>query len=166
MNAFKSLYISLIRSRSEYCSPVWSPHCKYQCENLERVQKSFLKYLCFKSGTNYGDLGYDGACVHFNLPPLSKRRSVLDVSCLHGLISGKYHCSYLLSQLPFYVPRRTLRTPILFYVPNARINLRKFSFVPRVTRAYNSFTTNPHVDIFMSASSFKTAVSRHFYNTL
>lgn len=48
--AIKLLYVTLVRSRLEYCPPIWSPYQSTLSERLERVQRKFLKFLSFKSG--------------------------------------------------------------------------------------------------------------------
>lgn len=42
----KSLYISLVRSRLEYCSLIWSPYYDIHSNRIERVQKCLQRSLC------------------------------------------------------------------------------------------------------------------------
>ena len=43
----KVLYNAYIRSCLDYCSSVWSPNSKCWIDKLERVQRKFVKHLCF-----------------------------------------------------------------------------------------------------------------------
>ncbi|CAB4013539.1 RNA-directed DNA polymerase from mobile element jockey [Paramuricea clavata] len=65
------IYISFIRSRIEYASPVWSSIPKSLSDILESVQKRALRIA-------YPDLLYDEALEISNLQYLSTRR---DISC-------------------------------------------------------------------------------------
>ncbi len=65
------IYVSFIRSRIEYASPVWSSLPNSLIDLLESVQKRALKIA-------YPGLTYEEALVTSNLQPLSIRR---DVSC-------------------------------------------------------------------------------------
>ena len=65
------IYVSFIRSRIEYASPVWSSLPNLLSDLLESVQKRALKIA-------YPGLTYEEALVTSNLQPLSIRR---DVSC-------------------------------------------------------------------------------------
>lgn len=46
--ALKTLFTSLIRSKLEYNSVVWSSYIKYQTQCLDNIQNRFLRYLAFK----------------------------------------------------------------------------------------------------------------------
>ena len=50
-----TLYNSYIRSRLDYCSPVWSPNAQYLIDKVERVQRKFLKHLAFQNRMRYDD---------------------------------------------------------------------------------------------------------------
>jgi predicted ester cyclase len=64
------IYISFIRSRIEYASPVWSSIPKSLFDILEYVQKRALRIA-------YPDLLYDEALEISNLQYLSTRRDIL-----------------------------------------------------------------------------------------
>ncbi|CAH1383593.1 unnamed protein product, partial [Tenebrio molitor] len=48
-----ALYFSLVRSRLEYGSIIWSPYYVTYTNSIESVQRKFLKYLCFKEDGIY-----------------------------------------------------------------------------------------------------------------
>ena len=51
----KTLFTTLVRPHLEYASQVWSPHQKYLIQRIERVQRKFINYLCWKSGIDYSN---------------------------------------------------------------------------------------------------------------
>ena len=102
--SLKTLYCSLVRSKLEYCSPVWTPIYKVDLEMLEKIQKRFLRTLEFKVGHRHIIGDYSWVMHTFNIPPLSVRRRVYDACVLHGLINGRIDNPHLLSELSFIVP--------------------------------------------------------------
>ena len=53
--AKKRAYVALARPHLEYCSPVWNPHLKKDCDKLERVQEM---------GRTLGILPVGPPCIH------------------------------------------------------------------------------------------------------
>ena len=47
-NCLKVLFNSLVRSKQEYCSLIWSPHVQHQSDQIERVKNKFLKIISYK----------------------------------------------------------------------------------------------------------------------
>ena len=44
-----TLYKSTVRPLLEYASPIWSPSADKYIDELEKVQKKLVKYLCYKN---------------------------------------------------------------------------------------------------------------------
>ena len=51
--AKKVLYVSLIRSKLLYCSPIWRPHLLTDIKALEDVQRRATKYILNNYDSNY-----------------------------------------------------------------------------------------------------------------
>jgi hypothetical protein len=163
IKVIKTLYMSLVRSNLEYCSLVWNPWQTNSVDKIERVQKKFIKYLCFKSNKQYLSSKYGELCTYFNLPPLRDRRKVADLCFLHKCVHSNIDSAYLTGEIPFNV-QRTLRSNATFRVPYSRINVRKHSFLPRVLSLLNTIVKEcPTIDIFNSFRVFKTTISKRLY---
>ena len=80
-NVQLSFYNTLVRSKIEYASPLWSSSHRCDIILVESVQRSFTKYV-FK----YTDISYENRCKTLNLLPLSYRREVNDTMVLFKLI--------------------------------------------------------------------------------
>ena len=93
-----TMFTSLIRSRLEYCSTIWSPSAKNMIESIERVQSKYLKFLCFKFRSSY-DISYDALCKKFELQPLDLRRNVCDLVTFNKILTNKLECSPLLASI-------------------------------------------------------------------
>ena len=156
--AIKSIYIALVRSILEYCSVVWSPHQKSSIDRIERVQRKFIKFLCFKEGMEYNADNYLNLCSHFKLSPLFIRRQVLDLCFIHKCVNYITDCPDINSSFTFFVPPRRLRSSDLFRIPNHRVNLSKYCFSSRAMSLLNS-VYRFDIDLFTSLSAFKTQVS-------
>ena len=77
--AKKRVYVTLVRPHLEYCSPVWNPHLKKDCDKLERVQKQATRwaYCQWDCHTYTWSHTYEKACKHLKLKTLESRRMML-----------------------------------------------------------------------------------------
>lgn len=156
-----SLYFTHVRCHLEYCSVVFNPWQKTWIEEIERVQRKFVKFLCFKFGHPYDGQRYKQICSSLGLPTLHSRRAYLDAMFLHKCAIFTYNCPYILSRLHFSTPTRVLRRCPVFRPRRSRINLHKHSPLIRSMTNFNDIVNgNNSVDLFSSTSSFKSKL-RH-----
>ena len=148
VGVYKILYNSFIRSSLDYCSSVWSPHSKIFISKVERVQKKFVKHLCYLTNNNFCNGNYATLCELFQLTTLERRREICDLILFHKILHSKVNCSELLSSVCLNVPsRRTRHTEVLTTRKKCRIVLRKSDFIPRCAAKAN---TLDQVDFFDS----------------
>ena len=69
-----TLFNSLIRSRLEYCSPIWDPSKVKLINDLEQLQRSFTRRIA-----NMGDLDYWERLTKLNIFSLQRRREKLTI---------------------------------------------------------------------------------------
>ena len=72
--------------------------------NLERIQRKFVKYICFKPHTFVLPDQYEALCSVFRLPTLQQRCLYLDMMFLHKCATGVYNLPDVLFKLCFNVP--------------------------------------------------------------
>ena len=77
ISARKKLYLSLIRSKLTYCSPIWRPSLIKHLELLETVQRRATKFIL-----NNFELDYKSRLVHLNLLPLMLWYELADIMLL------------------------------------------------------------------------------------
>lgn len=137
------LFYSLVRSKLEYGSIIWSPIYNQYISDIDKVQKKFLKFLSFKSsgvypprGCNYADL----LCT-FDFVSLEKRRNQAAVLFLHKLLNCRIDCPDLLAQIDIVVPRTTSRQNNTFLCKRARTNLMSKSPTNLMCRNANKLST-------------------------
>lgn len=145
-NVLKVLFNAHVRSHLDYCSSIWSPKAKCSILKIERVQKRFIKHLCFVRKITYESTKYDELCAMFGLTSLETRRKITDLKLFHKILHGRVNCSHLVSAISLNLPiRRTRHTDIFTSRKRPRIAVRKNDFVPRTLNLVNSV---PTVDIF------------------
>ena len=155
-----SLYNSLVRSRLEYCSQVWSPSCPTAINKIERVQKRYFKYLSYKQRVMYHNYNYLSLCTIFNFSTLEWRHEISDLNVLNKLMHNKVKSSYLAGELPLRVPRRILRYNPTFHV-DSRLLCRKYSYIPRVLHTVNCNDLYDHL-VMKEPPIFKPFIKNYF----
>ena len=148
ITTLKLLYISLVRSHSEYASIIWCPSYLVHIESLEKTQRRFLKYLNYKIDGAYPPVGYPQAelLARYSMHSLEDRRTKAYLIFLHKLLHNNIDCQHILSMLNFHVPRLSSRLNDTFYLPVARTNIKKHSPMHNMCNVYNNLRGS--VDIF------------------
>ncbi len=139
INALKMIYFSYVRSKLEYCSIVWNPIYKNHTQKIEKIQRKFLKYLCFKVDGIYPEQGIENyiLCNRFDVKSLSCRRKFLAIQFLHKLCVHNIDCASILAQLNFKIPRLNSRSSELFLLPTPKTNLLVKAPVYHITVTFN-----------------------------
>ena len=142
VNTLRLLYCSLVRSHLEYASVVWSPYYNIYKDQLERVQRKFIKYCAYK--LNMTDRIED-VQLYLRLPALENRRKLSDLYFIYKLINGYIDCPHLLGQVSLKVPSRSLRKNEIFSVNVHRTNYGAHSPLARSLALLND---HPEIDPF------------------
>ncbi|KAI5644437.1 hypothetical protein NE865_00240 [Phthorimaea operculella] len=110
-NVVKLLYTSLVRSKLESASVVWSPHEDTYILLLEKVQKAFLRYL-YKIKYGYYPFLYPTKFIlgMLEINSLEVRRNFEKLCTACQLLRGESDCPELISrECTLNVPDRYLR---------------------------------------------------------
>lgn len=139
IDTLKLLFCALVRSKLEYAAVVWCPGYNTYIDDLEKVQRRFLKYLHFRLTGVYPQRGFpeEDLLRIFQLHSLEKRRICSSMIFLYNLIHYKIDCSNLLEKICFHVPRSASRRHPCFYLPTPRLNTQKFSPIYTMCNNYN-----------------------------
>jgi hypothetical protein len=142
------LYMSLVRSLLEYNSPIWSPGYTVHIENIERIQRKFLRFINYKLGIPRDELNYDSLLSYLSLEKLVDRRIIFDLVFLYKIVNSKFDCPELIALIDFRIPARSTRSIDLFHCSkHVNTNYLRNSVVPRLHRVGNEWLTN--VDVFL-----------------
>lgn len=152
-NTLLKLYLSLVRPRLEYASPVWSPHTVSLTAQIERVQKFALKIV---SGEWNAD--YHALLTQFQIPTLQRRRSELSLCLLYKI--SRSNCFFpeglIVKKPPLPYDTRSSNRFLLvqhFVKTSAHLN----SFIPHSISLWNSLPS--HITHCSTFSLFKTYLS-------
>ena len=104
----RALYLSLIRSQFEHCSPIWRPNNKTMMSKLENLQKQCIKWILSEEYFSYSTYDqYLQKCRQVHLLPLAKRFDYNDIILFFKIVNNM-----LPIQLPNYLK---------FYEGNSRL---------------------------------------------
>ena len=162
------LYNALVRSRLEYASVVWSPTQVSTSEQIERVQKRFLRFLYFKKHGFYPHFKNNPVRTvvlekNFCTLSLRLRRKVSDCIFLFKLINHDTDCIELLNKITFRVQSVNTRYVALFNLPRSKNNVDKGSTLNRLMSLFNTLPSE--IDPFiLSLDNFKLKILNHFSN--
>jgi hypothetical protein len=100
----KQLYISLVRSILEYCTPVWSGMTVNETILIERVQRAATRFILHSP-----DIDYHERLMKLQMMPLTLRRDYLDLCMFFKYCKG-LHFKVDIENYVTFVNRNTVNT--------------------------------------------------------
>jgi hypothetical protein len=100
-----NLFNSLIRSRLEYCSSVWSPHYIKYKKIVEKLQRKLVKFMFHKKliVTTSDEFNYLDCCKILKIDTLEKRRIRQDLKFLVRSLKNEIDTQTYIHNLNFFV---------------------------------------------------------------
>ena len=106
----RALYLSLIRSQFEHCSPIWRPIGDTMLNKFERLQKRCIKWILSEDYIKYSSYTtYIQKCRQVNLLPLAKKFDLNDLILFHKIVYNLIHLK-LPDYLSFFNGNSRLRS--------------------------------------------------------
>lgn len=140
------LYSAYVRPHVEYASNIWCPYYIKHANQIERIQKKFLRYLYYKKHNIY-DVTYPYELLRneFNLLTLYERRNIHSALIMYKIINNKIDSTQILDQLAFCIPKYKYRRIVTFDVPLVMTSYLYHSPLYRMMRLSNEVS---QADIF------------------
>lgn len=132
------LYVSIIRSIVEYGVVIWAPSYITHIMRLEKVQRKFIKFLCFKCGIRFDSCPYEQHLQYFSLPHLLSRRRYFDIIFAFKALNSLIGCVNVSSLFELHIPSREFRHTRLLEVEYHRTNYGKHSPLVRICNEVNA----------------------------
>ena len=154
LNTIISIYYATVRSIISYASVVWCPSQIYLVNEIDRIQRSFIRYICNKLNYDRDDHTYEDFCNKFNLLTLEQHRKTVGLNFLYNIVHSKIHCPDLLKNLFLFIPPVATRKQLIFGLPNARTDYKKCVWHYMYPDYCNAKNLNP----FTNFSTWKEAV--------
>lgn len=161
---FKILFCTFVRSILEYGSQIWNPRYDKYIIRLESIQKRFIRYLCYRTRTEYISSDYLKLCAKFHLLPLANRREISDIIFLLKILANNIDSPELLSKICINVPAIVTRHYKPIHLPLASSNYRQNSFMRRAGKSLNASCKTYDIDIFnANHATVRRMLSRDFF---
>lgn len=144
IRTLKLLFFGLVRSTLEYGSIIWHSVYHVHVNNIESVQRVFLKFLAFREDRIYPVRGHPQSQLlnRFNIISLNTRRLISGVRFLLNLINYEIDSMWLLRKINFLTPRYNARQSDMFYCPSCKSNLLQRSPIVVMCRVFNKISQN------------------------
>ena len=144
----KVLYLSLVRSLYEHCSPIWRPTNPTQLGKFEKIQKRAIKWVNNESYCRYSAQEYFSKLKALNILPMGYKFQFNDLIMFHKIF---YNLSVV--HLPDFLVTydRTNNDETYFQRQTRNFNISdrlkiKCTISPRVNAFKNSFFYRSHLE--------------------
>ena len=167
----RALYLSLIRSQFEHCSPIWRPTSQSMLQKLEGLQKRCIKWILSEGYIRYNSISiYVQKCREVNLLPLAERFDLNDLILFHKIVYNLIPLNFP-SYLAFFDGNSRLRSCHLdnLSIVNT-LNPRKYSqylnksFFYRTHTLWNALPLS--IREISKSSIFKIEVTKHLWKNV
>ena len=148
-------YISLVRPKLEYASPIWNPLQKTQVKQIEQIQRNAARWVLNRPYNPHNPSSVTELINKLQWPSLQQRRVWADVTLMYKVVN------YLIAVPVSYHPtiatvRSTRRSHSMKFIPiQSRINVYQHSFFPRTVNTWNiipdSCVTSESLEAFKSS---------------
>jgi hypothetical protein len=114
LRALVLLYNALVPSNLEHNTIIWCPLYQNDIHRIEKIQRKFIKFACYKCHIYFDRNNYDNILAYFGLSTLRSRRIRLDLCFFFKVINYMITCSSILFLL--HVPQCNFRSVHLLVV--------------------------------------------------
>jgi len=144
-NKRRTLYLAMVRSIFEHCSPIWSPATAVSIDRIEAVQKRSIKWILKETYSKYSKIEYIQKLIKLEILPLKDKMKVADILMFYK-IANNLSCV----QLPEYLKRVDYNS-----LPNTRKHSKTIENKDSLTYMC---TIRPVIDVFINSFFHRTYI--------
>ncbi len=136
-----TLFNSLIRSKPEYCSTIWSPHFQKYIKLMEKLQKKLVRFLYHKNLIHPlpSEYKYLDCCKVLGIDTLEKGRIFSDLKIFARSLKNQLDTQSFIEYINFAVPQRATRQYVQFELNGFRTEAGKFTVFNRLMSMFNTY---------------------------
>ena len=157
VSAKRLLYLLLIRSHLQYCSPLWHPHLSADVKRLESVQRRATKFIL-----NDFTMNYKERLIHLNLLPLMMEFEISDIMFLVKSIKHPSDHFDIYKFIQFFSHSTRSSSSLKLRHCLSKNNTQSNFYFNRIPRLWNSI---PPIDISLSLPAIKSNLRAHFWDS-
>ena len=156
-----TLFNSIVRSKLEYCSPVWDPYKLKHINSIEQIQRSFTKKIKFMK-----DLDYWQRIKSLKIMSLQRRREKLTILLVWKIKNhlAPNNINMIFSQNPSIETRSNIETALTPPLPKCRgkiISVYENSFGIKATKLWNKLPSK--LTKIESLSLFRSKLDEYLF---
>ena len=154
--AKRCLYLSLVRSKFLYCSPVWRPQYLVDIRSLETVQRRASKFIITNSSMDYRD-----RLISLEMLPLMMEYEILDIMFLIKSLKNPSSHFNILDFIIFNISNTRSSSYLKLCHSVSKSNIQGHFYFHRIPRLWNSL---PLIDTSLSIRSIRAQLRYQFWN--
>ena len=156
VQAKKALYLSLVRSKLTYCSPIWRPHFLKDIQSIENVQRRATKFI-----TNDYSSDYKYRLICLQILPLMMQFELNDVMFFVSSIRNPTKSFNILQYVNFSgnFTRASVNYKLVHHM--SRTNKVKHFYFHRLPSLWNSL---PTINLDQSLRFIKFKLRQFFWS--
>lgn len=143
-------YITLVRSKLDYCSTIWDPHLEKDIKALEAVQRRAARFVC-NDYSRYSSVS--SMLEELQWPSLEHRRKLARLTLMYKVVNDLVAVPHGDHLRPGSTRTRGLNSQKFMNI-GVKTDHYKHSFFPRTVRDWNALSFTPPSDL----STFKLQV--------
>ena len=152
----RSLYLSLIRPKLTYCSPVWRPHLIKDIVLIERVQRRATKFIL-----GWSSMDYKQRLISLHLLPLAMIFELNDIMFFIRSIKNPTASFNVLDYVSFCSSSTRSSSHRKLIQQRARSNKHRHHYFLRLPRLWNAL---PPFDLSLSISSLSSQLKTFMWS--
>jgi len=142
VDLIRTLYLTYVRSKLTSAIIIWAPQSKDGFKKLEKIQKKFIKFLCYKMNIIYHRNLYIPILNLLDHPSINKLIDITLVKFLYRILNNKINSVFLTGSINFNAPVVALRRHMFFKTTNYKAIYLERNVLNSAMKIFNKIIKN------------------------